>query len=87
MAIGVGKTFRSGVAQSQPRKSAGKPEPVTKALPYGQRIALFGVRAVLLGPKSPLVARKLVSNPAEAPRVQRVDADAAPFEVADMTKG
>ena len=63
------------------------PEPSNKAPSYGQRIALFGVRAALLGSKRPLVQRaSWFANPAEAARVQRVAADLAPFDAADLVK-
>ena len=47
------ETFRSGVAQGLPRKSAGKPEPGIRASSYGQRIVLFGARGGLSSPESP----------------------------------
>ena len=59
MAIGVGETFRSDVAQGLPRKSAGKPEPGIRASSYGQRIALFGARGGLLSPEGPWVLERI----------------------------
>ena len=83
--VGIERAFPSAVAQSLTRKSAGKPEPSTQAPPYGQRIALFVTKAVLLSPKSlPVQRASWFFNPAEAPRVQRVDADVAPFDVVDL---
>ena len=60
----------------------------SKRPPYGQRIALFGARAARIGPRRPLVQRaSWFFYPAEAPWVQRVEADVARFDVAELVEG